>query len=294
MLAPAAKSRDDSSARGPAEALSPPLPIESGKIDLGRDLFQDRRISRSVALSCASCHDIESNGATSRRFDRGDSGHELPFNTPTVFNSVHNYRLGWEGKTRTLHDFVSGTLGSEHVMRGRDLSAERLAADPRMLARFRMIYGTGPSRAAVADALASFMGTLVTPAPFDRWLQGDRKALTLQQVRGYERFKQVGCASCHQGVNLGANLFQRRGIFHPLGGKGPEHLRVPSLRNVAVTAPYFHDGHVASLPGAIRVMARSQLDLTLADQDVRDIAAFLQSLTGAYQGRQLRQAGVRE
>ncbi|QAY76339.1 c-type cytochrome [Sphingosinicella sp. BN140058] len=294
MLAPPARSREDGVPVGVIETQSRLPQSRGSKIDLGRDLFHDRRISASLTLSCASCHDLETNGATSRRFDRGISGRRLQFNTPTVFNSVHNYRLGWEGRTRTLKDFAIGTLGSEHVMRDRDRSAERFAADPRMFARFEEVYGAGPNRTTIADALASFMSTLVTPAPFDRWLRGDRAALTPQQVRGYERFKRAGCASCHQGVNLGANLFQRRGIFHPIGGKGPDDLRVPSLRNVAVTAPYFHDGRVASLPGAIRVMARSQLDLTLADEDVRDIAAFLRALTGTYRGRPLRQASVRE
>jgi cytochrome c peroxidase len=158
-----------------------------------------------------------------------------------------------------------------------------------MRLRFQTLYRAVPSDENVADALTAFMKSLVTPgAPLDRWLRGDKAALTHQQVRGYRRFQLLGCASCHQGVNVGANIFQRRGIFHPLGRAGPTYLRVPSLRNVAVTAPYFHDGRVSSLPEAIRQMARSQLDLAISGRDVRDISAFLGSLTGTYKGRSLR------
>jgi cytochrome c peroxidase len=213
----------------------------------------------------------------------------MHFNTPTVFNSAYSFRLGWEGRTRTLHDLVLGTLRSEHLMSGNGLSAKRLAADPKTSARFRAIYGSGPTEDNIADALAAFMDTLVTPdSPFDRWLRGDKSALTPQQVRGFDRFKVLGCASCHQGVNVGANIFQRRGIFHPLGETNPRYLRVPSLRNVTVTAPYFHDGSVKSLPEAIRQMAHAQLDLTIGYRDIADITAFLDSLTGTYQGHRLR------
>lgn len=276
------------------EAITPLLERSGGdprKIALGRDLFVDRRMSRSRQLSCHSCHDLSTNGASGGRADRGDAGALLRFNTPTVFNSVYSFRFGWEGGTRSLHELTIGTLRSDHLMGGGGLAARRLAGVDTVVARFRAIYGTGPDEKNIADALAAFMETLVTPnAPFDRWLRGDKSALTRQQVRGYDRFKVLGCASCHQGANVGANIFQRRGIFHPLGKADPKFLRVPSLRNVAVTAPYFHDGSVSSLPEAIRRMARSQLDLTISDTDIDDISAFLDALTGSYQGHRLRPA----
>lgn len=260
-----------------------------GKAALGRDLFFDRRMSRSMRLSCASCHDLGTNGASAARFDRGDTERVMRFNTPTVFNSAFSFRLGWEGGFRDMHDLALGTIRSAHLMSGGGLAVGRLAVDPAMAATFRRIYGTAPSEAALADALSAFLATLATPdAPFDRWLRGDKGALTPQQVRGYERFRSLGCASCHQGVNVGGNLLQRRGIFHPLGAPSPERLRVPSLRNVAVTPPYFHDGSAATLPEAIRQMAHSQLDLEIGEEDSHDIAAFLGSLTGNYQGRTLR------
>lgn len=270
-----------------------PLPEPRGgdpaKIQLGRELFFDRRMSRSTRLSCASCHDLSTNGASSASRDEGNSGRVMRFNTPTVFNSVFNFRQGWEGRTRDLRGLAFGLLRTDHLMSSKGLPVQRLAADTTMAARFRNVYGVGPNERNVADALASFMGTLVTPdAPFDRWLRGDKAALTAQQIRGHTRFQVLGCASCHQGTNLGGNIFQRRGIFHPLGEARPRYLRVPSLRNVGVTAPYFHDGHERSLPVAIRRMARAQLDLTISDRDAKDIVAFLHSLTGTYQGRPLR------
>jgi cytochrome c peroxidase len=264
---------------------------DTAKVALGHDLFFDRRISRSKKLSCATCHDLRTNGASRAKVDRGDSGQLTDWNTPTVFNNIYNFRLGWAGKTRNLNDFTRQTISAPHLMGGNGLTTRRLSTDPAMLLRFRRVYGDRPSDANVADALTAFMATLVTTdAPLDQWLRGDKDALNAQQLRGFVRFKMLGCASCHQGVNIGGNLFQRRGIFHPLGKPKPEYLRVPSLRNVAVTAPYFHDGGVATLPEAIRQMARAQLDLTISDRDASDIAAFLATLTGKYQGRRLRPA----
>lgn len=276
-----------------AQAAFAPLPDrprgDAAEIALGRTLFFDRRISRSQRLSCASCHDLATNGASPAALDRGDAGKATPWNTPTLFNSVHNFRFGWTGSSRSLRDFTLQALTTEHLMGGKGLAARRFAADPDMLSRFRKVYRAPPSDMAVATALTAFMGTLVTvDAPFDRWLRGDRTALSSRQQRGLNRFNVLGCASCHQGANLGGNLFQRRGIFHPLGKPDPRYLRVPSLRNVAVTPPYFHDGSVASLPEAVRQMGRAQLDLAISDRDAEDIAAFLAALTGHYEGKPLR------
>jgi cytochrome c peroxidase len=259
------------------------------KVALGRDLFFDRRLSKSKHMNCASCHDLATNGATAAPLDRNDAYQMMKFNTPTIFNSGYNFRFGWEGRLRTLHKQAANSLRAE-LQGDTEFSIRRLTADPAMFRRFRAVYNTGPSEENTADALAAFIATLVTPhAPFDRWLKG-ADTLTTQQIRGYTRFKALGCPSCHQGANIGGNLFQRRGIFHPLEGGGPRVLRVPSLRNVAVTAPYFHDGGVATLRDAIRRMAYAQLDVTITERDVEDIDAFLRTLTGLYQGRPLTSA----
>jgi cytochrome c peroxidase len=151
--------------------------------------------------------------------------------------------------------------------------------------QFDKAYGHGPDRASLVDAIATYERSLVTPGSrFDRWLQGDATAISAEEQRGYQLFKSLGCVSCHQGVNIGGNLFERHGIFHPLAAPKPEILRVPSLRNVAMTPPYFHDGSAATLDDAVRKMAFAQLDDRLTDQEIDTIVAFLRTLTGTYHG----------
>src|SRR6185369_14283459 len=155
------------------------------------------------------------------------------------------------------------------------------------------VYGRRPDADNIVDAIATFERTLLTPdSRFDRWLKGDANALSPLETNGYRLFKSLGCAACHQGVNVGGNLFQKHGIFHPLAAPSPEVLRVPSLRNVATTAPYFHDGSARTLHEAVRSMGHAQLDLALSDGDVDDIVAFLGSLTGTYQGRPVTTAAA--
>jgi len=163
--------------------------------------------------------------------------------------------------------------------------AEKLDGDPGLRQEFMDAYGRGPDPGNVVDALASFQRTLVTPGSrFDRWLMGDAGALSVEEQDGYRLFKSLGCVSCHQGVNIGGNLFQRHGIFHPLASPKPEILRVPSLRNVAITPPYFHDGSAATLDEAVRKMGAAQLNTALTDEQVSAIVAYLRTLTGEYRG----------
>src|SRR5262249_5575781 len=148
--------------------------------------------------------------------------------------------------------------------------------------------GRLPDARNIVDAIATFERTLLTPdSRFDRWLRGDASALSAREMSGYRLFKSLGCASCHQGVNVGGNLFQRHGIFHPLASPRPEILRVPSLRNVAATAPYFHDGSAPTLDDAVRKMGLAQLNASLTDQQVKDIVAYLGTLTGSFRGKRV-------
>jgi cytochrome c peroxidase len=154
-----------------------------------------------------------------------------------------------------------------------------------MRREFTAVYGNGPDASNIVDAIASFERTLVTPdSRFDRWLAGDAAALSTDELDGYRLFKSLGCVSCHQGVNVGGNLFERHGIFHPLASPKPEILRVPSLRNVATTPPYFHDGSAQTLDDAVRKMGLAQLNSTLTDQQVNAIVSYLRTLTGKYRG----------
>ena len=208
----------------------------------------------------------------------------------TVFNAALSFRLMWEGRDRTLEAQAEATLGSPHGMGSSTQEAvARLKAIPDMSAQFIAAYGHEPDRTSLLDALATYERSLVTPGSrFDRWLDGDAGALSAEELNGYRSFKALGCVSCHQGVSVGGNLFQRHGIFHPLAAAEPKILRVPSLRNVATTAPYFHDGSAPTLAEAVRRMAAAQLDQSLSDREIEAIVAFLGTLTGLYRGVPVR------
>jgi cytochrome c peroxidase len=273
----------------PITPVPKPPQIDPLKIRLGERLFGDPRLSRDNSRSCSSCHDLGTNGASKRSYDAGLDGSGLPLNTPTVFNAALSFRFGWEGKIRRIESDIKASLENPQIM-GANISelAERLGTDPSLRREFTTVYGGGPDARNVVDALASFQRTLTTPdSRFDRWLTGDASALSVQEQDGYRLFKSLGCVSCHQGVNIGGNLFQRHGIFHPLGSPTPEILRVPSLRNVATTAPYFHDGSAATLDDAVRKMGMAQLNSTLTDEQVKAIVAYLRTLTGKYRGAQV-------
>jgi cytochrome c peroxidase len=280
----------ETSATSDLEPITPvpdPPAADPLKVALGERLFRDPRLSRSNTRACSSCHDLQTNGASRNAKDIAPDGSPLSFNTTTVFNSALSFRFGWEGEFRTLEAQAAASLRNPRIMdSGIEEVIGKLSHDSDVVYKFEEAYGHGPDAPSVLDAIAAFERSLVTPSSqFDRWLAGDTTALSAQQLVGYRLFKSLGCVSCHQGVNVGGNLFQQHGIFHPLARAEPELLRVPSLRNVATTAPYFHDGSAASLDEAVRKMATAQLDLALRDQEVEDIVAFLQSLTGIYHGR---------
>lgn len=273
-----------------------PLPAEpwldEARVALGERLFHDPRLSGSGRLSCASCHDLATNGASGKARDRGDGGELLAVNTPTVFNVDLSFRLGWEGRFRDLHEHAAALIQNPRIM-GASLPevVARLRADRGLAAAFRKAYGALIGEANLIDALVAFERSLLTPnAPFDRWLKGEPDALSEKEAEGYRLFKSTGCASCHQGVAVGANLFQRQGVFRRLVAPPPNVVRVPSLRNVAVTAPYFHDGSAATLGEAVARMARAQLDASLTEAEVDRLVAFLGTLTGEYRGVALRPA----
>lgn len=268
----------------PITPIPAPPPIDPLKVRLGERLFNDAKLSRDNSRSCSSCHDLRANGASARGHDVGLDGEGLRLNTLSVFNATLNFRYGWEGKIRTLESEIRVSLENPRIM-GSSLAeiTAKLAVDPAMRSSFAAAYGHEVDPASIVDAIASFQLTLVTPgSKFDRWLAGDATALSADELEGYRLFKSLGCVSCHQGVNVGGNLFERHGIFHPLASPDPVILRVPSLRNVATTAPYFHDGSAPTLDDAVRKMAFAQLNATLTDTQARALVTYLQSLTGKY------------
>ncbi|WP_019832437.1 cytochrome-c peroxidase [Sphingomonas sp. PR090111-T3T-6A] len=273
-------------ARHPVLPLPPQPALDRTRVAIGERLFADPRLSLHGRISCQSCHDVATSGASPWRLDKGDDGSPMQLNTPTVFNSTLNFRFTWTGRILSAPDMIAASLRNPHVMGGDGPGIERLRRDSVFAAQVRAAYHRELDERATIDALTLYLRSLTTPnARFDRWLAGDAKALTPQEQRGWARFQSVGCVSCHQGVNVGGNLFQRHGIFHPLASPDPAILRVPSLRNVMTTAPYFHDGSAPDLSSAVLSMARAQLDITLSPRDVADITAFLKTLTGTYEGR---------
>jgi cytochrome c peroxidase len=266
----------------PINPVPQPPAADPLKLALGERLFNDTRLSDSGKLACSSCHDLRSNGAGSRTAGLTSS----PFDTLTVFNASLNFRLNWEGNFRSLAAQAEASLANPaNLHTSVDEVVRKLNADPDLVGDFREAYGQSPEHDNFLDALVTFERSLLTPGSrFDRWLEGDASALSADELEGYRLFKSYGCSSCHQGVNVGGNLFARQGVFRPLVAGPPETVRVPSLRNVATTAPYFHDGSAATLEEAVKRMAAAQLDRTLTDHQVTLLVAFLQTLTGNYRG----------
>jgi cytochrome c peroxidase len=280
---------------------------EPAKMRLGERLFRDARLSHDDRFACVSCHQLDRAGDDGLAKSMGADGRLLDFNTPTVFNAALSFRLNWRGNFVTFEDEAEAALLNPRLMgtSWAELTA-KLRSDHAYAEAFQTTYGGPPERLQILDALAAFERSLITPgAPFDRYLRGDRMAIGPDAVHGYVLFKSYGCIACHQGVNVGGNLFQKFGIFDDpfenraitsadlgrfaLTGKDADRFvfRVPSLRNVAVTAPYFHDGSAATLEKAVTEMARSQLGRVIPPEDIAAIVRFLRTLTGEYRGRPL-------
>jgi len=279
--------------RGPFAPLPPQAALGANglaRVALGKTLFHDARLSGDARRSCASCHDMRTNGASAVARDRSPDGAPLDLNTPSVFNAGHNFRLNWAGDIQGFQAQARASIENPRIMDNTlPEVARRLRRDPALVARFRAVFGRPPAPDDILQALSDDQASLTTPgARFDHWLNGQSDALSAQELRGYQVFQSAGCAACHQGVNLGGNLYQKAGVFHPLVRDGSPVLRVPSLRNVAETAPYFHDGSAATLDQAVQAMGKSQLNRVLTPSEVAQITAFLRSLTGEYEGKPVR------
>ncbi|WP_428620630.1 cytochrome-c peroxidase [Reyranella sp.] len=290
----------------PITPVPRPAGLDPAKVRLGEKLFHDVRLSHDNVVACASCHRLDRGGDDDRVRPMGSDGLPLDYNAPTIFNATLSFRYNWRGNFRELETQNESTLRDRRLMNTSwDELLAKLGADPAYRNAFARAYGGRPERTHVLDALASFQRSLLTPnARFDRYLRGEDDAITDEEKRGYQLFRGYGCIACHQGVNIGGNLFQKFGVFdNPFarrerittadlgrftitGDERDRHvLRVPSLRNVALTAPYFHDGSAGSLSEAVDIMALSQLGRTLEVHEIDLIVKFLGSLTGEYRGQ---------
>lgn len=289
-----------------------PLPQKTDadpqKARLGELLFNDPRLSRDDRLACATCHQLEQGGDDNLPRSLTNNGDDDVINAPTVFNAVFNFRQTWAGKYRTLEAQAESAIRNpRHGNTDWPVLLPKLKKIPAYLTAFDAVYPErGIQRDTVLDAIAVFERTLITPnAPFDLYLTGDAAAIGIEAKKGFALFKIRGCTSCHQGRNVGGSMFQKIGIYgnylagrtidkadrgriETTGKDADRHVfRVPSLRNVAVTAPYFHDGAVETLEEAVHLMGQLQLGTNLPQEEVALIIAFLRTLTGKYKGESL-------
>lgn len=291
----------------PISPIQPNTGLNSDKVSLGRNLFHDPRLSSDISISCASCHDLSAGGADKSSISFGVNHAAGSINTPTVYNSRLNFVQFWNGRAQNLNEQVDGPVHNPVEMNSNwPEIINRLNQDNNLKAQFNATYPDGISIENIHDALTQFESSLNTlNAPFDRWLKGDSGALSDEQVQGYRLFKSYGCISCHQGTNVGGNMyayfgavkdisvyFQDRGtpvIETDLGRYTETNdpldrylFKVPSLRLASRTAPYFHDGSVAELADAIKIMGRFQLGREIPDEHISAIQAFIISLAGEH------------
>ena len=282
-----------------------PIPANAGtdpaKVALGRLLFHEPRLSKDNSVSCASCHDLAAGGDDSRPVSVGVGDTSGAINSPTVYNATFNFKQFWDGRADTLHEQIDGPVQSALEMAS--LWPEVLAKlfqDDQYPALFEALYPDGINRSNAKDAIAEFLHALTTPnGRFDRWLGGDATAITEHERQGYELFKYYGCVSCHQGANVGGNMFQVFGVindyfrrrgniteadmgrYNITGNEADIHaFKVPSLRMAAHTAPYLHDGSAATLREAVDAMFEFQLGRAAPQEDKAAIIAFIKTLAG--------------
>lgn len=292
------------------ETIQPvPLHIEldQDKVALGDRLYHDPRLSADNQISCATCHDLNKGGTDQLALSKGIGGALGNINSPTTFNSGFHFVQFWDGRVRTLEEQVAGPIHNPVEMGTTwpEIVA-KLSRDADYPRQFAAIYPQGITAETIADAIAVFEISLYTPnAPFDRYLRGDQNAIDADAVAGYALFRKYGCVACHQGINIGGNMYQTIGVMEDyfdhrdirevdLGRynvtgqvRHKFQFKVPTLRNIALTFPYLHDGSAETLEDVLRVMWNSQLGRSLDDEESRLLIAFMKTLTGEYRGRPL-------
>ena len=278
-----------------AEPITPlkTVKINPEKVQLGKALFFDTILSKNNTISCATCHDLKNGGDDGLKFSFGINGQEGDINSPTVYNAVYNFRQFWNGRARDLQDQASGPVDNPIEM-GHDFKEliPILNKTP-YKQKFAVIYNDGINKKNITDAIAEFEKTLVTlNAPFDKYLLGDKNAISQDAKDGYKLFKQKGCIACHHGINVGGNLYNKFGVMQMVDSKrlgrfevtnkeeDKLYFKVPTLRNIELTSPYLHDGRYTKLEDTVKFMARYQLGRILNQEEIDKIVKFLKSLTG--------------
>lgn len=281
----------------PVQPIEPATGIDTAKAELGKKLYFDPRLSKSGFISCNSCHNLSMGGTDNLKTSIGHGWSEGPINSPTVLNSSLNVAQFWDGRAADLKAQAAGPIANPGEMASTHaLAVDTIASIPGYRLEFNAVYGAGSINIdTITDAIAEFEETLKTPGSrFDKWLMGDATAISKAELEGYELFKSSGCVACHSGEGLGGKTFQKFGILEPYKTENPAEgrievtgkesdrfvFKVPVLRNVELTYPYFHDGGAATLTEAVDIMGRLQLGRAFTDEENEKIVAFLKTLTG--------------
>ncbi|MCU7904338.1 MAG: cytochrome-c peroxidase [Candidatus Thiodiazotropha sp. (ex Epidulcina cf. delphinae)] len=281
----------------PIQPIKPVQNINLGQVELGKKLYFDPRLSKSGFISCNSCHNLSMGGTDNLKTSIGHNWQQGPINAPTVLNAGLNLAQFWDGRAADLKAQAGGPIANPGEMAfSHTLAIDVLTSIPAYVMAFKQVFGTDKiTIEQVTQAIAEFEKTLVTPnARFDQWLLGDKNALTEEELAGYKLFKESGCSACHNGEAVGGNSFQKMGVvasyqttnaaegLSGVTGKDADRFKfkVPTLRNVEMTYPYFHDGEAATLTEAVDIMGRLQLGRKFNDKENDQIVAFLKALTG--------------
>jgi len=287
----------DSPRKEPIQPIAPVKVINLAMAELGKKLFFDPRLSKSGFISCNSCHNLSMGGTDNLKTSIGHKWNQGPINAPTVLNSSLNLAQFWDGRAKDLKAQAGGPIANPGEMGfTHELAVDVLQSIPGYVAEYQQVFGSDKIDIdGVTKAIATFEETLVTPnSRFDKWLLGDENALSNNELAGYTLFKQSGCVACHNGSAVGGNSYQKMGVVAPyktaskaegraaVTGKDSDRFKfkVPTLRNVELTYPYFHDGEAATLMEAVDVMGRLQLGKQFTDKEKTKIVAFLKTLTG--------------
>ena len=267
--------------------------LDAKKVALGEKLFFDARLSGNNTIACASCHIISEGGDDNMKYSFGINGQQGGMNAPTVLNAVYNFRQFWDGRAKDLQAQALGPVENPVEMGAHFPTIIIKLEKTEYKKLFKDVYNEKISKENITNAIAEYEKTLVTPnAPFDKYLKGDVNAITQEQKDGYELFRTRGCISCHNGINVGGNLYSKFGVMknamtNDLGRynitkkeRDKYYFKVPSLRNIALTAPYFHDGRAKDLRESIETMTQLQLGRHFTEKEVSDMVAFLKSLSG--------------
>lgn len=304
-------------ANEPVRPIDQKLEFDEAKAALGFALYHDPRLSIDNTVSCASCHELANAGVDNHQYSHGVNDQLGGVNAPTVYNAVYNFVQFWDGRAQTLADQAAGPPLNpvEMASESFDQIIEKLKADSSFAKAFTEVYPDGLTQANITDAIEQFERTLITPnSAFDKWLKGDNSALTAEEINGYELFKKYDCATCHVGQNLGGlsyelmghrrDYFAARGLelthedngrFKETGLERDRHrFKVPGLRNVEHTWPYYHDGTRETLEEAVRDMGRYQSDVELTDKETAAIVSFLKTLTGEHNGTAITTTNSRD